>query len=107
MGKGRDESLRVGSKEAKEMGEQPIAEETESRGSGKPREEIVSRRGEGSEAPDTTEKAGENRKLLRTFRSLVTTVSSLVSLGHWFQDQPSLHSPPPGYQSPQMLKSLI
>ena len=89
------------------MGEQPIAEETESRGAGKPRGEIVSKWGEGSEVPDTTEKSGENRKVLRTFRSLVTTVSSLVSLGHWLQDKPSLHSPPPGHQSPQMLKALI
>ena len=44
-------------------------------GSGEPREEIVSRRGEGSEVPDTTEKSGENRKVLRNFRSLVTMVS--------------------------------
>lgn len=57
------------------MGEQPIVEETESRGSGEPREEIVSRQGEGSEVPDTTKKSGENRKVLRTFRSLVTMVS--------------------------------
>ena len=59
----------MAAKETKEMGKQPTVEETEHRGSGEPGEEM------GSEAPDTTENSGESRKVLRTFRSLVTMVS--------------------------------